>query len=322
MSTKTKKCPLCNSSKVVKRGIQNGLQTYWCKECNNRFRSERKKKIHIVEDMWNMYVFRKQTIRELKEIYQVDKKTVVSYLEQHIPKEKVHNPRPVNLVVDATYFGTREDRQCWCIVVFRDPKEKENIWWEYGYTETESIYSKGRTYLESLGYTILSVTGDGFGGLRTAFSGIPYQMCLVHMERIVLRGTTRKPKLIQGQVLLAIMKSIYASDEETFKRRVYQYIEKYRDFLNEKATSELTGDTWFVHEDLRKAVLSLQRFLPYLFTYTKNKSTPATTNSLEGHFRHVKEIVAIHGGMSRRQKERVLDSIMLEGSIVPKRNSV
>jgi hypothetical protein len=269
--------------------------------------------------MWNMYVFRKQTIRELKDIYHIDKKTVVSYLNKYIPKSKVHNPRPINIVADATYFGTRENRMSWCIVVFRDPKEKENIWWEYGETETESIYRRGKIHLESLGYTILSVTGDGFGGLRASFLPISFQMCLVHMERIVVRGTTRKPKLLQGQVLLAIMKSIYDTDENIFKKRVQQYIEKYRDFLNEKAKSELTGDTWFVHEDLRRAVLSLHRFLPYLFTYKKDPSIPSTTNSLEGHFRHVKEIIAIHGGMSRTQKERVLDSIMLEGSIVPKR---
>ena len=53
MSTKTKKCPLCGAIKVVKRGIQNGLQTYWCRSCGKRFRSERKKKDNIAKDIFN-----------------------------------------------------------------------------------------------------------------------------------------------------------------------------------------------------------------------------------------------------------------------------
>ncbi len=319
MSRKTKKCPVCGSEKVVKRGIQDGLQIYWCKEGNHRFRNQRKEKQHIIKEMWSMYVFRKQTIRELKDIYHKDKKTIVSYLDRYVPEEKMHTPRPVHLVADATYFGTREDRSTWCIIVFRDPEKKENLWWTYAETETERAYREGREHLERLGYIILSVTGDGFGGLRTAFSGIPFQMCHVHMERIVIRGTTQKPKLIQGQILLALIRTIFDTDEETFKRRVNQYIERYREFLNERARSELTGEWWYVHDDLRKSVFSLVRFLPFLFTYKQNLTIPPTTNSLEGHFRHVKEIVAIHGGLSKLQKQKVLDSIMIEGSIVPKK---
>ena len=68
-----------------------------------------------------------------------------------------------------------------CAVCFRDPKRKENLWWTFCKTETTSVYLEGKIYLEQLGYTILSVTGDGFGGLRQAFFGIPFQMCHVHI---------------------------------------------------------------------------------------------------------------------------------------------
>ena len=102
-------------------------------------------------------------------------------------------------MVDALYFGERKEDTSWCVVCFRDPKKKENLWWSFGKTETTGIYLQGRVYLENLGYTILSVTGDGFGGLRTAFSDIPLQMCHVHMERIVVKGTTRKPILEAGR---------------------------------------------------------------------------------------------------------------------------
>jgi hypothetical protein len=58
-----------------------------------------------------------------------------------------------------------------------------------------------REELEALGYIIISVTGDGFGGIR---AGIYFQMCQVHMG-LVIKGTTRNPKLEAGAVLLALV---------------------------------------------------------------------------------------------------------------------
>jgi len=53
-----------------------------------------------------------------------------------------------------------KNQEPWCKVVFRDPKRKENLWWKSGKEETESMYAEGEKYLESLGYEIMSVTGD------------------------------------------------------------------------------------------------------------------------------------------------------------------
>ncbi len=184
------------------------------------------------------------------------------------------------------------------------------------------MYLEGRRYLEELGYDIASVTGDGFGGLRTAFSGIPFQMCQVHMERIVIRGTTRRPELEAGAVLLALAKSLHDTDGYTFEKRLYQYIERYRDFLNEKTLHPQSGERSWTHENLRQAVHSLRTFKQYLFTFETDKQIPKTTNSLEGHFSHVRDIVEIHRGLSREQKERVLHSIFLAGSIAPKKKKM
>ena len=71
------------------------------------------------------------------------------------------------------------------------------------------------------------------------------------------------------------------------------------------------------HEPLYKATMSLWRFLPYLFTFETNKNIPKTTNSLEGHFSHIKNIVGVHRGLSRKQRERVLHSILLASTIAP-----
>lgn len=318
MSTKTKICPLCKSIKVVKRGLnKEEKQIFWCKNCNHRFTNAIQRKNLETKYLWIDYVFHKQTIRELALTHELDKKTVYSYLLSYTTKQKKHNPRSIHLLADALYFGTRGEDTTWCVVVFRDHDTKENIWWEFGKTETESMYRQGRVHLESLGYVILSVTGDGFGGLRGAFNGIPYQMCLVHMERLVIKGTTRNPKLEAGAVLLALTRSLFDTTEETFKKRLSLYIENYRDFLNEKAVSVLTGEPWYIHQDLRKSVFSLSRFAPYLFTYTKDKYIPSTTNSLEGHFSHLRDVVNIHRGASKEFKQKIIHTILLASTIAP-----
>lgn len=216
------------------------------------------------------------------------------------------------------YFGDRKEKTTWCVVVFRDDVTKENLWWTFTDTETTFVYLLGKLFLEEKGYIILSVTGDGFSAIRQAFLGISYQMCHVHMERLVIRGTTRNPLLLQGQVLLALVRSIFDTNKEIFVSRLNEYTFMYRDFLNEKAISNVTGQSWYVHDDLRRSYISIKNFLPYLFTYEKDKGIPRTTNSLEGHFAHIRDVVNIHRGASKSLKEKILHTILLASTIAPK----
>lgn len=261
-------------------------------------------------------------MRELSETYNLDKRTIHSYLEKYILIEKIHRPRRLFVVVDATYFRKIKNTEPWCSVVFRDPIEKENLWFGFGYAENHHLYEQGRRYLESLGYTILGATGDGFSCIRKVFSDIPFQMCLVHMERIVVRKITRKPKLEAGQVLLALVKSINSNSSFVFKERFKKYIERYRDFLNEKTIHPESGISSWTHKELRSAVLSVSTFLPYLFEYEKVKELSQTTNSLEGHFSHVKDIIRIHRGISTSLLKKVLSSIFIANTIAPKDRKV
>lgn len=293
------------------------MQTWKCNQCGRRFRNERREKTSLEKEIWNEYVFEKQTLRELKEKHQKDKRTLKKILNEYKAPKKTHEPRAINLVVDALYFGERTEDTSWCAVCFRDQERKENLWWSFTKTETTSIYLQGRAYLENLGYTILSVTGDGFGGLRTAFSPIPYQMCQVHMERIVVKGITRKPILEAGIALFALIKTLHYTDGNTFKNYFKKYVSKYQSFLNEKTINQETGRSGFTHEPLHDAVLSLMRFLPYLFVFEKDKNIPKTSNTLEGHFSHIRDIVGVHCGLSRSHLEKVLNSIFLASTIAP-----
>ena len=305
---------------IVKKGKKRDIQTYQCRGCGKYFSDTRRIPVVLIKQLWERYVFGKQTIRELAKHFNKDRRTVKSLLDSYTPQPKQHHPRPVHLIVDATYFGERMEDTSWCMVVARDMYQKEDLWWMFSKTETTSVYRMMRDDLESLEYTILSVTGDGFGGIRTAFSGIPFQMCHVHMERIVIKGTTRNPKLEAGEVLLALVRTLPDTNSHTFHTRLKQYLDKYSNFLNEKTTNPETGEQYWTHRELRKSVFSLVRLQKYLFTFEHNKQISKTTNSLEGHFRHINEVVAVHCGLSRPHKESVLHTILLAGTIAPSDN--
>ena len=142
------------------------------------------------------------------------------------------------------------------------------------------------------------------------------------MERLIVNGTTRNPILEAGQALLALAKLLHHTDSTTFNHYLNKYLDKYRDFLNEKTINPFANGMFFTHEPLRKAAMSLLRYGPYLFTFEQNKNIPKTTNSLEGHFSHMRDIVEIHRGLSRIHKQRVLNSILLASTIAPTRGKL
>ena len=248
---------------------------------------------------------------------ELDKRTVRKLFKQYQAPIKEHHPRTLHLVTDATYFGERTEKTSWCVAVIRDHRSKEDLVWQFAQTESTSLYVNLKEQLLSLGYTIQSVTADGLSCIQSAFSGVPFQMCHVHMERLVTRGTTKNPQTEAGVVLLALVRTLHTTDSQTFNRRLNAYVEKYRDFLNEKTTNPLTGERYWTHKELRSAALSLIHFRKYLFTFETNKKIPKTTNSLEGHFSHINEVIAVHRGLSRPQKQKVLNTIFLASTVAP-----
>jgi len=268
--------------------------------------------------LWNEYVFHKQTVRELSQRYRLDRRTIRKLFTSYQLSKKTHNPRPIHLLVDALYFGKRTNYSSWCAVLFRDAKSKENLWWAFDSHESTSLYLEGRRELEKLGYTIHSVTADGLGCIRTAFLGLSYQMCQVHMERLILRGTTRNPKTEAGEVLLALSKSLHTTDRRTFQRRFLLYWQKYYLFLNEK-TIHPDGSWSYAHENLRRAVYSIRTLLPFLFTFEKDSHIPKNTNSIEGFFSHVRDQMRAHRGLSKKNQQRILHSIFLASTTAPEK---
>jgi len=274
-----------------------------------------------MQALWDTYVFGKQTLRELSVQTGTSKLALKNNFQRIHLLGKHHQPHPINLVVDCSFFGQKESQ--WGVIAFRDVIQKENLWWQFIEEETLSHYREGRDFLTQKGYEILSATCDGFRGLMQVFD-CPVQFCHFHQKQIVRRYVTKNPRLIAGIELKEVVEMLGELPETEFRQYLAAYLKHYQAFLNEKTVDPVTGKQTFTHRRLRSAVRSLYTNIPYLFTYQKYPSLniPTTTNSLESHFSHIKDVLRIHRGLKRGMKEKVIETILLNSSIVktPKKN--
>ena len=201
--------------------------------------------------------------------------------------------RPVNLIIDATFFKRGEG-----VLVAR--ANSKNLAWKEIKTERVEDYEKLISMLKTAGILYSAFVIDGKRGvlhmLSKKFSGIPIQYCQFHQVQTITHYVSKKPKLEAGKELRYIALSLTGSDREAFTKRLRDWHERWTDFLAEKTINPITGRWHFTHKRLRSAYRSLETNLPHLFTcldYPELK-IPNTTNSCDGSFAHWKGIYNSH----------------------------
>jgi hypothetical protein len=307
MNTKT--CPFCTSHHCIKKGIQDGHQRWQCTQCTKKFQANRKAPLSK-EELFCLYVFNKQTLTELSHAYHFKREVFQDMFDTVVLKEKIHTPRAIALCVDTTFFGE------FGVVVFRDQKQKEDVWWMFVEQEKLEYYRMGKQVLEQLGYTIISVTADGLPGLPYIFQGIPFQYCHFHARKTITGYLTRKPKMQAGIELVDIMKQLKIYTHTTFVQVISEWHTRYESFLQER-TIHPDGRWSYTHRKLRSALRSMMSMSKYLFTYQENTTLriPNTTNTLEGHFSHIKVRCGVHRGISIDRMKKLIIAILLASSV-------
>lgn len=243
-------------------------------------------------------------------------KRSISWIQKQIfeyePDYKIHNPRAVNLVCDATFYGKRKDKLG--TLVFKDSITKEVLTWKHIQSETIKDYKYLLLELINLGYTINSITIDGKRGLYKAFEDYPIQMCHFHQKRIVQRYITKHPKLQASKDLQKILLRLTFTNKTIFSKNLDTWYEIHKGFLAEKTFNEATGKESFTHAKLVSAYRSLRTNLSYLFSYKKHKHLGIhnTTNSLDGGvFSPMKMLIKIHRGLSKSLKLKMVDDYLV-----------
>ena len=181
--------------------------------------------------------------------------------------------------MDTTYFGSLG------VVVFRCWRRKKNILWKFIFrSEQNKDYKEGVKELQKKGWIIEGIVSDG-KPLRS-FPDIPTQMCIFHQVKRVRSYITKNPRLEASKEFKYLVSLLKKTDKASFTYWLKEWHKKWKPFLMEKTKDKETGAWHYTHKRLRSAYRSVQRNLPYLFTWEDyfNLGIPTTTNSLEGVF--------------------------------------
>lgn len=212
------------------------------------------------------------------------------------------------LLLDVTFFG-----RGYGILVCRDPHRKKNVYWHEVTSETTAEYKKAKEFLEAHGVTFLAIVIDGRRGIKELFTGVPVQMCQFHQIKTVTKYLTRKPKLEAAIELKSIVLQLTKLSEKEFTKLLTDWYEKWKGFLKEQTTNPKDKTKWnYTHKKIRSAYYSLERNLPYLFTFERypKLEIPNTTNSIDGYFSVLKDLLRVHRGMSEVKRYLLISEIL------------
>lgn len=201
--------------------------------------------------------------------------------------------------------------------------------WHWCRRETTASYTELLTGIAAP----LLVTTDGGQGAQSAIKALwpatPIQRCLVHVQRVVRRHTTSKPRTPAGKTLyrlaLKLTRIRDLDQAAAWITRLHDFGTVYDDYLNEKTAADPRTTpgrrnwTW-THARVRKAHNSLLTVYRrgHLFNYLEIPTrlpagdTPpmfkATTNTLEGGVNAmIKNLARAHRGLTAEHQRTVID---------------
>ena len=285
----------------MKNGYQGIKQRYLCKNCGKIFVFSKQININL---LWQDYVFKKQTLKELSAKYRISVSSVQRRLKKQHSTRMISCDKQVVVLVDTTYWGRN-----FGVVVFKDAHRKKILWRKFVRYETLADYQEGVDWLEENGFKIDGIVCDGLRGIFSLLSKYKVQMCQYHQIKIVKRYLTLQPELEASKELLKIINSLTHSDREGFIGRFEQWAVKWGKFLKERSIDKKTKKSYFVHKKLRSAYHSIKRNMLYLWTFYDNPDLkiPNTNNGLEGQFTDLKSKLRNHNGLSKSNRKLFID---------------
>jgi hypothetical protein len=306
IKTLHKTCKKCQSREIKKDGFKRLKQRYKCKNCGHVFQNRTRKKKLDIDKLWKEFSFWKQFYSELAEKYWVSIKTIQSKLDQYefIPPQV--KPQEIVLLMDTTYFG-----DFW-IMAFKEAKGSKLIHYKIVKNENNIDYKNWVRELQEQWWIIKAIVCDGRRWVLTWFPDIPTQMCNFHQVAIIRRYITKKPILQPNKDLKWISQLLVHTDKETFSYYVELFWVIHKDFLNERVQNS-KWKWYFIHKRTRSAYYSLKNNLKYLFTwydYMWTVDIPNTTNGLEWLFWNIKPKVALHRGLKKERKMKLILTLL------------
>ena len=277
------------------------MQLYKCNNCERQFRGGMKA---TLDDIWKLYIDKKQSIADIAEVYNVSVSTIKRKLRKIVIEWEQPNISGGGYVhFDVTYWGHN-----WGVIIAVDHGSGKVIYLNFIQHEKAEDYLQALQSIKSRGFVIKGVIIDGFRALFDIFSDYEIQMCHFHMKQIVTRYLTSKPRLQASKELAAVVEQLDQLDHCSFLQEFADWNAKWHTVLCEKTFSEDTGKWCYTHKKLRTVVNSLNFYMEYLFTYLSPKCVgiPNTNNMIEGLFSILKKRLNVHSGMKEESRKRFI----------------
>ncbi len=257
--------------------------------------------------IWNEHVWKRQTITDLQERFGRGRNWIKKTLDKSEARSSLDiQPQEIICVFDATHIGEN------ILLVGREPNLGVNLVWAWIESETKEAYESLKQNIESRGFKLNGVVLDGRTGIPRVFDGSPIQICQFHQLKIIQRKLTLRPETEAGQTLLSIGLTITKKDEQTLSKELGDWFKKYKSFTNEKTYIFGTRRWRYTHRRVRSAYNSLKKNLPYLYTYQKypELKIPNTTNSLDGYWSRLKNLLSAHRGKTKERMRKLATEIL------------
>lgn len=276
--------------------------------CGRYFSEKRRKNLRWIQQAYEDYTVHKQSYKELRKKYKKSGKTLRKLFDKHAGAtgEIVELVEPFVLLLDATFFG-----RGYGILMARS--KRKVLYWQEIESESNAEYWRCMNELENRGYSFTAIVVDGRQGVRQLFTkkypNLPIQFCQFHQIGIVKRYIPQRAKTEAGRELRKIALGLTKTHEAACAEQLNAWYAKYAEFLKEKSLVEGTKQWRYTHRRLRSAYRSLQKNLPYLFTFQNYPvlEIPNTTNHCDGLFAHLKQKIGIHRGISKYRRKKMID---------------
>lgn len=191
------------------------------------------------------------------------------------------------------------------------------ILWEFVDKERYEYYISCFSRLRDLGYDVVSITSDRhksiISAVKTMYPEVPHQFCTVHIQRACQNLLTRNPESQAGKDLLNLIRYTNQINTHTEKAVFINWynilVIKHMNFLKHKTQGvKLDGKKtwWYTHHSVRRAYGQVKYSLDNMFFYLDDKSIPKDTNGLEIEFRHLKNKLDGHMGLTHDRRKKFI----------------
>lgn len=207
--------------------------------------------------------------------------------------------------MDTSHWG-----HCFGVVTIKDAHSKQVLWRKFIYrNERVSDYLEGVAFIEDSGFIIKGIVCDGIKGLAKSLEKYPVQYCQFHQVKYVRLKLTKHPESEAAQELLELCKFMFKTDKESFVGAFEEWLERHKDYLEERSLPDERGKTHYLHKPLRSAYLSIRRNMGRLWTWYDqiHLGIPNTNNGIEALFTDLKSKLRAHSGLTVGNREQFID---------------